>query len=191
MCTVAKFLSQIYAADYERIFWRTWWWEADWCGMCFSLILLVKKKNLLWGTEKKNRKKEGNGSSKSNPPHTKCWCSVRGHCEQPLCCCCDHLISEVNPLKNKSSLNSSTFCNGCCAVCLSSHIRYCIWTCVDFTYRSCPEPKHEWYFRHSEHRPGNSLKMCVQIHACCFVHSFAVLYFYHRSIHHHYQSILW
>lgn len=102
--------------------------EANWCGMCFSLILFVQKKikNLLWGT-KKNKKnkteKEGNRSSKSNPPHTKCWCIVRGHCEQPLRCCCDHLISEVNPLKSKRSLNSSTFYNGCCAVCLSSHIR--------------------------------------------------------------------
>lgn len=34
---------------------------------------------------------------------------------------------------------------------------------VWFVYRSCPEPKHEWYFRHTEHRPG---KVFLQYFMC-------------------------
>lgn len=87
------------------------------CGMCFSLILFVPKKSAL-----RNKRKEMGHQKVIRPtPHTKNWCSVRAHCERPLCCCCSppsprSTFAEENPLRNQINPNVPYFFR-----CLSSH----------------------------------------------------------------------
>lgn len=122
----------------------------------------------------RNKRKEMGHQKVIRPtPHTKNWCSVRAHCERPLCCCCSpppSTFAEENPLRNQINPNVPYFFR-----CLSSHTQS-IPTYIDL-YRSCPEPKHEWHFRHSKHRPGNFFFFFWYACVLFFVHLVAACFF--------------